>query len=443
MPDSVRDEITAAFGDQGVVGVSTAAAPAPGPAPAYALGGTIRRDGDQIRVITRLTNERSGAALWSSSSNYGVDQLSRVPRRIAVDAALMARCGLFAASTYRKPLPDSVMADYMQYCLTAAVFQTAPDKALDSARKVVAAAPDFAWGWSAVADSAAQSLHANEPGARREEVRQIGLQAADRGISLDSRNSAAFAQKSMLIDANDRIGQEKLLKQAIAARPLDCGCEHYLYGIMLQNVGRYADAVPELRRATDMLALDSNSQFALGDSLNIIGKPDEAKPHFDAAVDLDPQPDAADYIAITEATETGNYAAGIKALSGSRLQMAAATKSALLAGYQAMASGHGQAKAQAINGLLALPDGQKNYLVIRTVAVLGAPHEALDLFIQRIDSRWDWPSLLWYPSMRGTLSDPRLPALTQRLGLMKYWRATHTRPDACSANGPPPFCKMI
>ena len=61
LPDAVRDEITAAFGDQGVVGVSTASAPPPGTAPAYALGGTIRRDGNQIRVITRLTNERSGA----------------------------------------------------------------------------------------------------------------------------------------------------------------------------------------------------------------------------------------------------------------------------------------------------------------------------------------------------------------------------------------------
>jgi len=45
LPDAVRDEVTAAFGDQGVVGVSTASAPAAGPAPAYALGGTMRRDG--------------------------------------------------------------------------------------------------------------------------------------------------------------------------------------------------------------------------------------------------------------------------------------------------------------------------------------------------------------------------------------------------------------
>src|SRR4051794_10179695 len=80
LPETVREEIGAAFGDQGIVGVSTSPAPPAGAAPAYALGGTIRRDGDKIRVIARLVNERSGATLWSSSSDYDGTQIARVPR---------------------------------------------------------------------------------------------------------------------------------------------------------------------------------------------------------------------------------------------------------------------------------------------------------------------------------------------------------------------------
>ncbi|MGH6910393.1 MAG: TIR domain-containing protein, partial [Phenylobacterium sp.] len=67
---TVDAEIAAAFNADGVVGVSTASAPPPGSAPAYALGGTIQRDGQTIRVITHLTNERSGATLWGSTFNY-------------------------------------------------------------------------------------------------------------------------------------------------------------------------------------------------------------------------------------------------------------------------------------------------------------------------------------------------------------------------------------
>jgi tetratricopeptide (TPR) repeat protein len=443
MPDAVRDELAAAFGDQGVVGVSTAAAPPPGPAPAYALGGTIRRDGNQIRVITRLTNERSGATLWSSSSNYDVAQVSHVPRQIAVGAAKMSRCGLFAASTYNKPLPDSVLADYMQYCQTAAVFQTAPQKALDSARKVVAAAPDFSWGWSAVTLAAAQSQYDVSPGSQREDIRRIGLQAADRALSLDSSNSEALSMKGMLIDPNDHFGQEKLLKQAIAARPLDCGCEHFIYGLILENVGRYTDAVEQFRRAVDMLALDGISQFALADSLTATGKQDEAKAHFDAVIDLAADPDWPDFIAIVEAPETGDYKAAVKALQNPKLQLPQPQRVAFLAGFQAMESGDRGAKARAIKMLLALPRDQQDPWAAKLLATLGDSHEALQLVANGMNSRIDWPSTLWYPSMRGALNDPSMPSLLERFGLMRYWKTTHTKPDVCSAKDSPPFCRMI
>lgn len=441
--DAVRDEIAAAFGDQGLVGVSTAPAPDPGSAPAYALGGTIRRDGDKIRVITRLTNERSGVTLWSTSSDYDAAQLPRVPRRIAVDAAKMARCGLFAASTYRKPLPDLVLADYMQFCQTTAVFQTAPLKGFDSARKVTAAAPDFSWGWSAVATAASLSRNLTQAGSAREEVLQAGLRAADKALSLDSRNSEALAMEAMLIDANDRIGQEKLLKRAIEARPLDCGCEHLLYGLFLENAGRFSDAAQEFGRAVDMLALDEISQFRLADSLVVTGRQGEAKQHFDAAIDLSQDPQAPNFIAYAEASETGDYRAAIKAVQDPKLELPETQRSALLAAFQAMESGNQAAKARAAGMLAALPADEQDPWSIKLLAALGASRQALDFISANASSRFDWPTALWYPSMRGALNDPKIPALLQRLGLTKYWRTSGTRPDVCTGRNPPPFCRMI
>jgi hypothetical protein len=51
--------------------------------------------------------------------------------------------------------------------------------------------------------------------------------------------------------------------------------------------------------------------------------------------------------------------------------------------------------------------------------------------------------MLTHISVRGALSDPTFPAVAQRLGLIRYWRTTHTRPDICSGKAPPPFCRMI
>jgi tetratricopeptide (TPR) repeat protein len=443
MSDSVRDEVTAAFGDQGVVGVSTAPAPAPGSAPAYALGGTIRRDGNQIRVITRLTNERSGATLWSNSADYEAAQLPRVPRHIAVDAAKMARCGLFGASTYGKALPDLVLSDYMQFCQTTAVFQTAPQKGLDSASKVVAAAPDFSWGWSAVAMAASQTQWASPPGPKRDATRRVGLDAAAKALSLDPRNGEALSTKSMLIDPNDQVGQEKLLKQAIAARPLDCGCEHLLYGLVLENVGRNADAAEQFRRAIDMLALDEFSQLKLANSLVLLGRADEAKAHFDASNDLASDPGWPSLIAVLEAPDTRDFRAAINGIHDPRLGATSAESAAYLAGFQAMLSGDKGAKARAVPLLVALPKDVQGPWTVRLIAALGAPHQALEMLVDNGGSRFDWPSALWYPSMRGALDDPAMPRVLQRLGLIKYWRTTRTRPDVCSTQPAPAFCRMI
>ncbi len=146
--DTVDSEIAAAFNADGVVGASTAPNSPPSSAsdsaPSYVLGGIIQRDGLTIRVIARLTNERSGETLWTDNFNYDANEVSRVARHIAVDAGNVIRCGLFGSSTYHKPLPDPVLRDYMQFCQS----HWDPNlqegrKALVPAQRVVAAVPDF------------------------------------------------------------------------------------------------------------------------------------------------------------------------------------------------------------------------------------------------------------------------------------------------------------
>ncbi len=246
------------------------------------------------------------------------------------------------------------------------------------------------------------------------------------------------------MDPADFSGQELLLKRAIAARPLDCGCEHWHYAVMLQNVGRYSDAAVEAALAVDMLTLDRDSQFTLATSLTVLGKREEAKNHFDSMIDLAADPVfARDVVALTEATETGAYEAAIGALENPKLQTPAAQRTALAAAFRAIVSGNAAVKSQAAKALVALPDDQQDHVVVRTLAALGASREALQLFIRRINSRYDWPSLLWYPSMRAVLNEPAFPAVAERMGLMNYWRTTRTKPDVCATKGPPPFCRMI
>ena len=434
MHDAVDSEIVAAFNADGVIGISTGSAPPPGMAPAYALGGTIHRVGDSVRVITQFTNERSGAILWSDSVDYAADQSAKVPHKIAVDAGTVIRCGLFGASTYRKPLPDPVLSNYMQYCQQYWAY--GGSKTLRFAQRVVAAVPDFSWGWSAVANGFMQASYAEQDDRRAEEMRAAGREAEDKALALDRTNSEALAHKAYLIDRHDWLSQEALFKSAIAAKPLDCGCEHYGYGLMLQNTGRLGDAIDQFRAATDMLALWPDSQLALANALVAADRVEEAKPHFDAAVELSTDPGFGQWVARSEGTDTHDYAAAVTVLRDPQQSIAEDTRAALLAGYQALESNAPQAKTKAVQQLLALPKEKQSDAVATMVAALGANHEALELASQR-------PWLFWRRSMRGVLNDPGFQAVANELGLMTYWKTTHTRPDVCSDTGPPPFCRMI
>ncbi|WP_293907591.1 winged helix-turn-helix domain-containing protein [Phenylobacterium sp.] len=430
--ESISAEIAAAFSVDGVVGVSTMSSPKPGTA--YALDGAIYRVGDSIRVITRFTNQHTGVVLWSDSADYAADQVSKVPHKIAVDAGTVVRCGLSGAATYRKALPDTVLSNYMQYCQE--YWSYGGSKTLHFAQRVVAAVPDFSWGWSAVANGYMQAADAERDSRRAEEMRAAGREAEDRAVALDRNNSEALAHKAYLIDPHDWIGQEKLFKSAIAAKPLDCGCEHYGYGLKLQSVGRLGAAIEQFHAATDMLALWPDSQLALGRALLGADRGEEARPYLDAAIDLSKDPNFDKRVAVAVGAETGDYAAAITALRSPRLQMPKESRAALLSGYQALASGAPQAKMQAIQGLLALPKDKQTETVAILLAALGANREALQVAAQR-------PRIFWRRSMRGVLTEPAFPALADQLGLMAYWRTSGTKPDACQTTSKPPFCRMI
>jgi tetratricopeptide (TPR) repeat protein len=434
MRDSVNSEIAAAFNADGVIGVSTASAPSPGTSPAYALAGTIGRIGDSIRVITRFTNERTGAILWSDSVDYAADAVSKIPHKIAVDAGIVVRCGLSGASTYHKPLPDPVLKDYMQYCQESWAY--GGTKTLLPAQRVVAAVPDFSWGWSAVQTGFMQAAQ-DEPDERRAaELRAAGLEAANKALALDPRNSEALDRKTYLIDRRDWLAQETLYKRAIAAKPLDCGCQHYGYGLMLAKVGRLRDAIEQQRAATDMLALWPDSQRTLADLLAAVGETEQARQHFATAIELSNDPDLASRIAVSAGTDTGDYADAIAALRDPQFRVTEETRAPLLAGYLALASRDPQAKAKASRSLIALPREVQDDRVATMLGALGANREALAIAS-------DKPWLFWRRSMRGILNDPGFPAVAAQLGLMRYWKTSRTRPDVCLTRNAPPFCRSI
>jgi hypothetical protein len=133
-----------------------------------------------------------------------------------------------------------------------------------------------------------------------------------------------------------------------------------------------------------------------------------------------------------------------RALLNPDLPVSPELRAALLKAYHAKSSSDANAKADAVQSLLALPEKQQQRdEVVILLAELGASHDAFKLAARLVKHSYHGPSLLWYKSTRGILNDPGFPALVRELGLIDYWKATHTRPDACGENAPPFFCQLI
>ncbi|MBB4861027.1 DNA-binding winged helix-turn-helix (wHTH) protein/tetratricopeptide (TPR) repeat protein [Novosphingobium chloroacetimidivorans] len=429
---STNAEVIAAFNVDGMIGISDTSAVTGARQPPYSLGGTIYRTGKSIRVISRLINDRSGVVLWSDATDYPGDQISQVPHKVAITAGIVVRCGLSGAANHRKALPDTAMTNYLRYCQE--YWSYGGSKTLHFAQRVVAEVPDFSWGWSAVGNGYVQML--GGAGGQSEAVlRRAGIEAEDKALMLDPENGEALAHKAYLIDQRDWAGQEALFKAAIAAKPLDCGCEHYGYGLKLQSVGRLQAAIDEFRAATNMLALWPDSQLALASALVATGDKNEARQSFKTATDLSVDPVVAAMIAINEGVETGDYTAALAALGKPDLPLSQSSRMALVTSYKALASRKPQLHGEAVEALVKLPQEEKSGTVVRMLSALGAHKAALRAVGER-------PWLFWRRSMRGVLDEPTFPAVARKLGLMTYWRSSHTRPDVCGDEAPA-FCRMI
>ena len=109
-----------------------------------------------------------------------------------------------------------------------------------------------------------------------------------------------------------------------------------------------------------------------------------------------------------------------------------------------MASSTSADRPAAVRSLLALPQGEQDLLVARLLGALGANRGALQIIERAALVRSFWTvSALWYPSLRGALDDPAFPPLAARLGLIRYWRTSGSKPDVCSARAAPAFCSII
>lgn len=291
---------------------------------AAVVEGSVRRDGDQLRVTAQLIDTHTGFHLWSQQFDRAVEDVFAVQEAIAreVASALSAELvrgipdTLVARATAVPEAYDSYLRGRHGWNLRT---REGMLRAVDAFQHAVDLDPTYAAAYAGLAD-AWQLLpdYADVPA--REGLARAKT-AALRAIALDSTLAAAHAALGALRDDydRDRAGAERSYRRAIELNPGYSTARQWL-AIHLADEGRFDEALEEIERSrrldpgsliistavgavryfADDLAgsiaeyeavLDREPEFAialalLGRSLLIAGRAEEAVDALKRSVDL-------------------------------------------------------------------------------------------------------------------------------------------------------------
>ena len=409
----------------------------------YLIEGSVRKDGDRLRVTAQLVKADDGIDLWADSYDREPKDIFATQEDIAqaIAGALRVPLGLQQG----EQLISSRTGDldsFQQYLRARAMYRArALDEAIRILEPLVASDPGFAPAWALLAR--VYILLPNYSGVLRaapvEEARRFvqsnsgkAEMAAREAIRLDSRYAGGY---SALADIRSLRGKwaeaEDLYRQALS---LDANDPDVLsrYGMMLNNVGRLKESlhvseqlqmiepfVP-IYNVTLAAQLQVNGQDAL--SLPLLnGVPQDSRISIMRNTGL-----ARAYATQGRFGEAADTLLVIRGNEVSRRSVEAAAK------WIRMGSAHTERPE-------ALPvfEGELNFVY----AYVGAPDRVLEysergVAINYLGTSTMW--FLWVPQHAPLRKTERFKTLLRNAGLVHYWRAKGW-PDLCHSVGPDDF----
>jgi TolB-like protein/DNA-binding winged helix-turn-helix (wHTH) protein/Flp pilus assembly protein TadD len=261
---------------------------------ANVLEGSVRREGNHVRVTAELVKAADGFQLWSQTYDREINDILAVQDEIALAAAgalqlkLLGSSGQPVSSTLRSDNPEAYQA-YLQGKYFAARGQDKEDlnKALMYADQAIKLDANYAAAWAQRSQvletmSGLGLIESNE-GFRK------ARESAEKAIALDPNLAAGYLRLAR-IQMNhdwDWDGAEVSLRKAAMLEP---GSAEVFHGraYLARRLGRTDEAIELYKLAVALDPLRANFQLALGYELFYQGRYDEALAALQKAEEMNP-----------------------------------------------------------------------------------------------------------------------------------------------------------
>ncbi len=264
---------------------------------AHVLEGSVRKQGNKVRITAQLIQTRDGFHLWSQSYDGELTDVFELQERIA--HAITDSLQVALSGDQRKRLAVNSTgnpAAHEQYLRGRYLWNQRGYSNLRSAEVAFNAAlkldPNYADAWAGLAQTytllPVYSITDPASGVILDTTAQA-LEAANNALRLDPASSAALSARANIRATIqfDWAGAEADFRAAIAANPRDATA-HQWYAEILANQRRWAEAEVEYQAAAAIDPLSAVIQFSYGESKAREGQSLAALTYFDASLKIAP-----------------------------------------------------------------------------------------------------------------------------------------------------------
>lgn len=280
------------------------------------LDGTLQQVGDRIRVSVQLIKVHNGTTLWAGKFDDALTDLFALQDSIAEQVARELKLELFSSAQKRFSQPHAENLDVWELYLKGRYFQdkrTAEGlhKSIALAEEIIARAPDWAMGYSCLADS--YNLLGEYLFLAPNDAFPRAKIAATKALELDAYSAEAHASLAeiLMFYERDWAGAERAYQTAIELNP-NYAAAHHWYAWLLMTARRFDEASQYLRLAQ---RIDPGSLYiktALGLPYYYQGAYDQAIYHHRQTLELDAGFSPARYYLGEALVQQGAYAEALR-----------------------------------------------------------------------------------------------------------------------------------
>ena len=384
---------------------------------AHVLEGSVRKQGDRVRITTQLVSVADGFHLWSRTFDRTLTDVFAVQGEIAAAVADVLEIKLLA----RQPSGGAASAEAYNEFLLGRQFQNRGSRdgslrAAEAFRKAVRLAPGYAPAWASLAFARyGWAYYFAETPADFQSAQDEGFAAAEKAIALDPAYAGGYSARGFLRSAYryDWAGAQADFERALALSP---GNTAALQGsaAVLAHRGRLQEAIAAQRRLSLLDPLSARVFSILGSFYTSSGEYELSQKAFARALEIAPDLAEAPFGLGTNALLQHDARAALLAFGKTSLEYLRLTGVALAQEDL----GHAAEAGEALQALIGRFPGVAAYQIAEVYAWRGDRERAFHWLGRAFEQHDPGVTYLKFdPLLRGLRGDPRYAGLLAKMNL--------------------------